>query len=185
MPRCAVKVALVQQEAVRGFSLLLGLVAAVALALPDTALACQPAPPPPPLPPLLYGETEDEYSARSELLRRAEHEHQETARRAARLKWETELWESSDRILAVEVLEAPRIRKQSTKGRDHEIILRSLTAARGDKARPRFVVRYETEFSICGYYGAEYFRGVAAGDVLVLHATDGKLSGKTINTKAH
>lgn len=183
MIRCAVQAGSDRQAATRSFSLHRGLVAAAMLVAAQGASACQPSPPPPPPPPPLYGETHEEYVARVAAIRLAEIAEAEAARRAARLAREGELWASADRIIAVQVIAAPRIRKENTKGRDVEIVLRPLAVGKGGKggkAAQRIKLRYRMQFSICGYYGADYFTDVAAGDLMVLFAGEGKLSGKNI-----
>jgi hypothetical protein len=164
----------------RGFSAILAAIAGAAVVLPQPALACQPATPPP-LPPPNYGETPEEYDARLKTEARLRSERLEAEARAARLERETSLWASSERIFLVEVLEAPRIVKERPTHRRMEIILRTLASARGDKAPERLKLRYDRQFSICGYYGSDYFTSAKAGDLMALFAAGGKLSGATIN----
>ncbi len=164
----------------RGFSAILAAIAGAAVILPQSALACQPAIPPP-LPPPHYGETSEEYDARLKTEARLRSERLEAEARAVRLEWESSLWASSERIVLVEVLEAPRIVKERETHRRMEIVLRTLASARGDKAPERLKLRYDRQFSICGYYGSDYFTEAKPGDLMALFATGDKLNGETVS----
>ncbi|MFN3990456.1 MAG: hypothetical protein ACK4IS_09370 [Erythrobacter sp.] len=163
----------------RAFKAGLGFAVCGMLALPQAAHACQPSFPPPPPPPL-YGESEEEYRARVLAEQRAREEREQAEAAAARLKWESSLWDSAERVVAVAVLAAPRIQKQHPTHRTMEIVLRPITMARGMALPGRLKLRYDRQFSICGYSGAEYFSKAEEGDVMVLFTKGGKLDGQAI-----
>ena len=152
-----------------------GLIFAGALSASASALACQPSPAPVPPPPPLPGESPDDYDARVLAEQRARQEKEAAELRAARSERETTLWAEAPRILAVEVIEGPRIRKQKRAYREMEIRLRPLVAARGFTPERPFVMRYRMEFNICGYEGGEHFRSVQTGDRLALFAAEGEV----------
>jgi hypothetical protein len=146
-----------------------------ALSASASALACQPAPAPAPPPPPLPDESPDDYEARVLAEQRARQEREAAELRVARSQRETTLWAEAPRILAVEVIEAPRIRKQKPTHREMEIRLRPLAAARGLAPDRDFTLRYRMEFNICGYEGGEHLRSAQTGDRLALFAAAGKL----------
>jgi len=168
-----------QPEAMRAFRTGLGLAACMAVALPQSAWACQPAVPPQPPPPL-YGESQEEYKARVLAEQRAREEREQAEAAAARLTWEGSLWDSAARVVAVEVVAAPRIHKERPTHRTMEIVLRPITTARGGALPRRLTLRYDRQFSICGFYGAEYFSKAGPGDVMVLFAKSGKFNGQAM-----
>jgi hypothetical protein len=151
------------------------LIVAGALSASASVLACQPAPAPAPPPPPLPGESPDDYDARVLAEQRARQEQEAAELRAARSQRESTLWAEAPRILAVEVIEGPRIRKQKRAYREMEIRLRPLVAARGFTPERPFVMRYRMEFNICGYEGGEHFRSVQTGDRLALFAAEGEV----------
>jgi hypothetical protein len=106
-----------------------------------------------------------------------DHEERKAAElREARLRHETLLWTEATRIFAAEVIEAPRIIRQTPTYRRMEIRLRPVATARGLAPRKAFTLRYRLEFNICGYDDSHLFRAVRVGDALVLFAGPGKIS---------